>query len=334
MSSEKFCLRWNDFERNISAAFRDIRDDKEFFDITIACEDEQLQAHKVILSACSPFFKGVLRRNQHQHPLLFLKGVSFKDMEAVLNFMYHGEVNVAQDDLNSFLQVAEDLRVKGLTQNDPVAANAVTDNTKSMNISKPEPRIEPMRPRPNEYDTGPTAKRPRANPPIPKVFPQRASQHDNDIEEIVPIVKSEPREHTPNVTANPVQPMVQEQTMAMYDEGSQQVEMGGNMMMSEHDTEQYDENYGGEYEGHYGDQSYDNGAHGETTSAAGAGEGKSKCVHCDGWFHKRSMGRHIERKHSMPISINCDLCGKTFSSNINLKEHYRRDHGISSRAKY
>ena len=114
MSSEKFCLRWNDFERNISAAFRDIRDDKEFFDITIACEDEQLQAHKVILSACSPFFKTVLRRNQHQHPLLCLKGVFFKDMESVLNFMYHGEVNVAQDDLNSFLQVAEDLRVKGI----------------------------------------------------------------------------------------------------------------------------------------------------------------------------------------------------------------------------
>jgi hypothetical protein len=114
MSSEKFCLRWNDFERNISSAFRDIRDEKEFFDITLACDDEQLQAHKVILSACSPFFKNILRRNHHPHPLLYLKGVSFRDMEAVLNFMYHGEVNVAQDDLNSFLQVAEDLRVKGI----------------------------------------------------------------------------------------------------------------------------------------------------------------------------------------------------------------------------
>ena len=117
MSSEKFCLRWNDFERNISSAFRDIRDEKEFFDITIACDDEQLQAHKVILSACSPFFRNVLRRNQHQHPLFYLKGVSYRDMEAVLNFMYHGEVNVAQDDLNSFLQVAEDLRVKGKSRN-------------------------------------------------------------------------------------------------------------------------------------------------------------------------------------------------------------------------
>jgi len=81
MSSEKFCLKWNDFERNISSAFRDIRDEKEFFDITLACEDDQLSAHRVILSACSPFFKGVLRRNPHQHPLLYLKGVTFRDMQ-------------------------------------------------------------------------------------------------------------------------------------------------------------------------------------------------------------------------------------------------------------
>jgi hypothetical protein len=116
-SAEKFCLRWNDFESNISSAFRELREDKDFFDVTLACEDsDQLQAHKVILSACSPFFRTVLRRNRHDHPLLYLKGVKYLDLVAVLNFMYHGEVNVAQEELNSFLAVAEDLRVKGLTQ--------------------------------------------------------------------------------------------------------------------------------------------------------------------------------------------------------------------------
>merc|ERR1712013_714356 len=116
MGSEKFCLRWNDFQSNISNALEDLRNDKDFFDVTLACEDEQIQAHKVILSACSPFFRNVLRRNPHQNPLLYLKGVRFPDLQAVLNFMYHGEVNVAQVELNSFLAVAEDLRVKGLTQ--------------------------------------------------------------------------------------------------------------------------------------------------------------------------------------------------------------------------
>ena len=115
-NGEKFCLRWNDFENNISNSFKELRDDKDFFDVTLACDDNQLQAHKVILSACSPFFRSVLKKNPHQHPLLYLKGVKYEDILSVLNFMYHGEVNVAQEELNSFLAVAEDLQVKGLTQ--------------------------------------------------------------------------------------------------------------------------------------------------------------------------------------------------------------------------
>ena len=115
---EKFCLRWTDFENNISGAFQELRHAEDFFDVTLACEDEQIQAHKVILSACSPFFRSILRRNKHQHPLLYLKGVKHTDLVAVLDFMYQGEVNVAQEELNTFLAVAEDLKVKGLTQND------------------------------------------------------------------------------------------------------------------------------------------------------------------------------------------------------------------------
>ena len=76
---EKFCLRWNDFESNISTAFKEVGEDKDIFDVTITCGDEQIQAHKVILSACSPFFRTVLRNNRHEHPLLYLKGVTYND---------------------------------------------------------------------------------------------------------------------------------------------------------------------------------------------------------------------------------------------------------------
>ena len=103
MESEKFSLRWNDFKSNISEAFKDLREEKDFFDVTLACEDNQIQAHKVILSACSPFFRNILRRNPHQHPLLYLKDVKYKELLSVINFMYLGEVSVAQDELNSFL---------------------------------------------------------------------------------------------------------------------------------------------------------------------------------------------------------------------------------------
>ena len=116
MAADKFCLRWNEFESNIGIAFRELREDKDFFDVTLACDDEQIQAHKVILAACSPFFRKVLKRNRHEHPLLYLKGVKYRTICSLLNFMYHGQVNIAQEDLDTFLAIAEDLEVKGLTQ--------------------------------------------------------------------------------------------------------------------------------------------------------------------------------------------------------------------------
>ena len=135
-SSEKFCLKWNDFESNVSFAFRELRDDRDFFDVTLACEEEQVQAHKVILSACSPFFKNLLRKNPHQHPLLYHKGISFQEIQSVLNFMYHGEANIAQDDLNNFLAVAENLKVKGLTQ---------ANSDSSSNNSSSRPKVMPSK---------------------------------------------------------------------------------------------------------------------------------------------------------------------------------------------
>ena len=146
MTNEKFCLRWNDFEQNISVAFRELRDDKDFFDVTLACDDEQIEAHKVILSACSPFFRRILRKNSHAHPLLYLKGVKFNDLQSVLNFMYHGEVNVAQEELNSFLSVAEELHVKGLTQGQQSGGS--TSHTGSQNAQKTSSSVPVFKPRP------------------------------------------------------------------------------------------------------------------------------------------------------------------------------------------
>ena len=114
--SETFCLQWNEFGTNISESLNSVRNDKEFFNVTLLCEDNQIEAHKLILAACSPFFRGILRRNPHHHPLLYLKGVRYKEIEAVLNFMYMGQVNIAEAELESFLAVAADLKVRGLTK--------------------------------------------------------------------------------------------------------------------------------------------------------------------------------------------------------------------------
>ena len=174
-ANEKFCLRWNDFESNVSTAFRDLREEKDFFDVTLACDDSQVDAHKVILAACSPFFRNVLRRNPHQHPLLYLKGVKYKELVCVLNFMYQGEVNVAQEELNTFLAVAEDLKVKGLTQ-----GNSSSSDIKTKSEIKSTPR---------SVSEQPAAKRPRPAPV--QSYQPPAHAQDDDIQEVVP-VKSEP----------------------------------------------------------------------------------------------------------------------------------------------
>jgi len=140
---ETFHLQWNDFEKNISAAFKELKEEKDFFDVTLVCEDSQIQAHKVILSACSEFFRSILKKNPHQHPLLYLKGVRYKDLVSLLSFMYLGEVTVAQGDLNTFLAVAEDLQVKGLAQNKKVVSNKLIHLEERKQTEERAIRIKP-----------------------------------------------------------------------------------------------------------------------------------------------------------------------------------------------
>ena len=93
--SEKLCLQWNDFKENVNSAFGRLRNNNEFTDVTLACEDgRQMEAHKLILAASSPFFEKILQRNKHPHPLIYLRGFKSEDLVAILDFLYFGEANV------------------------------------------------------------------------------------------------------------------------------------------------------------------------------------------------------------------------------------------------
>ena len=180
METDKFCLRWNDFEANLGTAFRELREEASFFDVTLTCDDEQVQAHKLILSACSPFFRKVFQRNPQPNPILYLRGVKFESLEAILNFVYHGEVNVAQEDLNSFLQVAEDLKVKGLTQNNSKVKNSSANPTPKKSLEQNNlPFSIPM----------------RCDPPTFTL--------DDEVQEILP-VKPEPKDSLPPQTSQSI----------------------------------------------------------------------------------------------------------------------------------
>ena len=113
---EKLCLQWNNFKENITNAFVTLRDDSDFSDVTLVSEDgKQFGAHRLVLALSSPFFQNVFRKAKHTHPLIYMRGMKSKNLQAIIDFLYRGEANVYQEDLNSFLVIAEELQLKGLT---------------------------------------------------------------------------------------------------------------------------------------------------------------------------------------------------------------------------
>ena len=113
--NEKFCLKWNDFQSNVSSSFSLLRTKTNFQDVTLVSDDhKQISAHRVVLVACSEYFNNVLSQNTHSHPLLCLDGINFSELNNVLDYIYNGEVNIYQEELDRFLQVAQKLEIRGL----------------------------------------------------------------------------------------------------------------------------------------------------------------------------------------------------------------------------
>ena len=86
-SSDKLCLHWNDLAANFINTLYDLKEDKDFTDLTLVCADKQVEVHKVVLASSSNFFRRILKDIKHCHPLIYLSGITFKDLDAVLSFM-------------------------------------------------------------------------------------------------------------------------------------------------------------------------------------------------------------------------------------------------------
>ena len=142
--SEKLCLQWNDFKESASTAFGNFREDSDFADVTLACEDgKQVGAHKVILAGSSPFFQNILRTNKHPHPLIYMRGMKSEELVAIMDFLYCGEANVYQENLDSFLVIAEELQLKGLMGNPQNADEGeVEEAPKSRKIPDKKPEFQ------------------------------------------------------------------------------------------------------------------------------------------------------------------------------------------------
>ena len=125
----KLSIQCDHFEDHIKTAFSKIREYEDYVDVTLACVEDQVQAHKVIVASFSPILAGILKRQKSNHPVIYLKGIKSVDLINVVNFMYEGQVSLAASNLDSFLDVANELQVEGLFHRDEVEINTEMDES-------------------------------------------------------------------------------------------------------------------------------------------------------------------------------------------------------------
>jgi len=354
--TDNFCLRWNDFSENVSGSFKELRAESALFDVTLACSDSEshirtLPAHKVILSACSSFFKSTFRQQNHPNPYIYLRGVPYHDMAFILDFIYNGEVNVAQEDLNAFLSIGEELKIKGLIQ-----------DYESKPASGPPGKRGRGRPRKSEqagYDQLPPVKKIRHSSPIPAPI--------NMVEPIL-AAPTTPTDSGTEVKEERMDTMIRENFKKEPEEAIATTSAGGGGGMNlQHDSGEMnivhpsepsdDQHYDESYDGHFED-------HGEGTemgndcgervggdvpkddmwSWAFDGSDMARCHLCNvqikatGTKAKRTkekIYRHLREVHSIGLTIyTCQHCSKTFKRKYKYKEHmcplmYEQHHGLN-----
>ena len=97
MTSQQYSLRWNNYLRHITYAFDNLRNQDDFVDVTLFCEGKKIKAHKVLLSACSGYFKEIFKESNHPHPVIVFKFITYDDLAAIIEFMYQVSLLVSKD---------------------------------------------------------------------------------------------------------------------------------------------------------------------------------------------------------------------------------------------
>lgn len=113
---QRFCLKWDKYQANLTHVFDQLLQNELFVDVTLACDGRTIKAHRIVLSACSPYFHALFLDNPCQHPTIILRDIEWPELRAAIEFMYKGEVNVFQEQIGPLLRVAEMLKIRGLTE--------------------------------------------------------------------------------------------------------------------------------------------------------------------------------------------------------------------------
>ena len=298
-TSEKFCLRWNDYQENVNTAFRDLRKDCDFADVTLACEDgQQVEAHKVILSASSPFFQKLLKKNKHEHPLIYMRGMTSENLLAIVDFLYYGEADIYQKNLDTFLNIAEEFQLQGLNGTEG-------EDTTRQSYFPTDPNII------SNFPTDPSTK---------SYFPTEPST--NSYVPTDPSTKSYFPTNPSTKSYFPTDPSTNDE----YDE---YISFTNNKDVVAFDTSVALSKHEFSVDMKALDKKIDSlMCKGENKIKHGANlnEWVYVCKVCGKEDRKCNLKGHIERNHIEGINIPCNLCEKTFTSRDSRRMHNTNVH--------
>lgn len=327
--TDQFCLKWNNYQASLTNAFKSLLENEDFVDVTLSAGGKTLRAHKVVLSACSSYFKQLLRGiSSWQHPILFLRDVPFVDLYTILEFIYMGEVNVAQSDLTSFLKTAEMLQIKGLAENagnwNPENSDPDNDSgsdSLSSNLSSSNSISTPVPSHPSEISRS-AVKRRRLSSETPggKILNDSIASNNTD--------------STSNVSHQSATSKSEDDLELKEELNDDDLDDDNNLLVDESvdtdadaDTELLlsngDRRLSSNSSG--GDKSISEGVQGIMM-----GPNHKKCHACGIVMLKKNFARHLRDMHTEPKPRSlCPLCQKSYKTSDWLKDHIRRGHGYT-----
>ncbi|XP_068085624.1 protein jim lovell [Anabrus simplex] len=144
MASPHYSLRWNNHQNHILNAFDTLLQNETLVDVTLVCEETSVRAHKVVLSACSPYFQRIFSENPCKHPVIVLKDLRGWEVQAIVDFMYKGEISVVQEQLTSLIKAAESLQVRGLAHTEHVLSEKEQPEQPSFSPPPPLSSLEKL----------------------------------------------------------------------------------------------------------------------------------------------------------------------------------------------
>ncbi|KAK9879488.1 hypothetical protein WA026_006558 [Henosepilachna vigintioctopunctata] len=368
---QQYSLRWNDFHSSILSSFRHLRDEEDFVDVTLACDGCSFTAHKVVLSACSPYFRKLLKANPCQHPIVILRDVQQKDMESLLRFMYNGEVHIGQEQLTDFLKTAQMLQVRGLADVPSGATSAGQRLTTTTSEGKISPNTSSSLPwsteRPEIGERGlspPPLKRARSadrrdSTPDRRRSPSRGNGDTQEsllgqALEATPAKEKGNSESSMQAHSTGEESNSSDTALSEHNHNiTPKTEISDYPMLDDHHP--YNSNGGlmdqsrpppfpGALLGMQGFLPGPSGMHGSPDFGGAAGEmnlaasvsSRPQCPHCFRFYSNLSnLRQHVRNVHSIPVSeadlLMCHVCGKRVKTKHYLLNHQWQVHRIRRR---